>query len=136
MISGFENRSPKLVVVGLLKNAVGEVLVSQRHESQPFPLQWEFPGGKVEWGESPQEALIRELQEEIGVRITIKSIYEVVFHRYPEFDVLMLVYLCHTPDIPHAIDVKQIRWVLPNQLLQLDILPADAPIIEKLIRNA
>jgi len=125
-------RPRKLVVAALIHDAHGRVLLTQRREDQPMPLYWEFPGGKIEAGESPEEALIREIREELGIEITIGAIYEVLFHRYPEFDLLMLVYACAADDPPRAVEVKALAFVEPARLGDYRILPADAPLIRRL----
>src|ERR1044071_5108457 len=86
-------RPRKLVVAGLLARD-GRVLVTQRRADQALPLQWELPGGKVEPGEAPVAALARELREELGVETAVGRIWDVLFHAYPEFDLVMLVYAC------------------------------------------
>lgn len=130
-------RPRKLVVAGLLRDA-DAVLISQRRADQAMPLMWELPGGKVEPGESPEEALRRELAEELGITARIGSVYEAIFHRYPEFDLMMLVYDC-TVDAgppPSAREVAQIAWVRPHDLGSYPILPADLPLVARLQREA
>ena len=125
-------RARKLVVAALIHDAHGRVLLTQRREDQPMPLYWEFPGGKIEAGESPEEALIREIREELGIEIAVGAIYEVLFHRYPDFDLLMLVYACSTKDAPRAVEVRALAFVEPRRLLDYKILPADEPLILRL----
>jgi uncharacterized protein len=125
-------RPRKLVVAGLCRNTGGEIFLSQRRADQAMPLLWEFPGGKVEPGELPEEALRRELHEELGVEASIGPIFEVIGHRYPEFDLLMLVYRCTFDREPVAKEVAQVRWVAPADLLSYAILPADAPLVARL----
>ena len=125
-------RARKLVVAALIHDAHGRILLTQRREDQPMPLYWEFPGGKIEAGESPEQALVREIREELGIEITIGAIYEVLFHRYPEFDLLMLVYACAADDPPRAVEVKAFAFVEPARLGDYMILPADAPLIRRL----
>ena len=122
----------KLVVAGLLFNAEKQILLSQRRPDQEFPGYWEFPGGKIEPGESPEEALIRELQEELGINAQILHIYEVIYHRYENFDVLMLFYLCSTQETPIAKEVAQVKWVCINELTQYQLLAADQPLVKRL----
>ena len=131
-----ENRVRKLVVAGLIVGDDRRVLISQRRADQVLPLQWEFPGGKVEPGESPVAALIRELREELGVEVMVGKIWDVMFHAYPTFDVVMLVYACrlHAGAIPRAIEVANIAWVANDELPGAwDILPADRPLVERLV---
>ncbi len=125
----------KLVVAGLIIGDDGRVLITQRRADQALPLQWEFPGGKVEAGESPVAALARELREEIGVEVAVGRIWEVLFHAYPDFDLVMLVYPCRITDgEPHPVEVADLAWIEPAALPgDFDILPADRPLVDRLI---
>jgi 8-oxo-dGTP diphosphatase len=126
-------RERKLVVAGLILGD-GEVLITQRRADQPLPLQWEFPGGKVEAGEAPVAALVRELREEIGVGVAVGRIWDVLFHAYPAFDLVMLVYACRVVEgEPRAVEVADLRWLAPAELPAWDILPADKPLVERLV---
>jgi 8-oxo-dGTP diphosphatase len=130
-----EPRPRKIVVAALIRDAAGRVLVSQRRADQPMPLYWELPGGKLEPGEAPGEALRRELAEELGVTAGVGAIWDVVFHRYPDFDLLMLVYECELGpgEAARPCEVAAVRWALPDELRELRILPADAPLVERLV---
>ena len=128
-----ETRDRKLVVAGLILGE-GQVLITQRRADQALPLQWEFPGGKVEPGEAPVAALVRELREEIGVEVAVGRIWDVLFHAYPAFDLVMLVYACRITDgEPRAVEVADLRWLPPGELPAWDILPADKPLVERLV---
>jgi 8-oxo-dGTP diphosphatase len=125
-------RARKLVVAALVREA-GRVLMSRRRSDQAMPNLWEFPGGKVEPGEHPEAALIREVREELGCDVEIDRIEEVVFHAYEEFDLYMLVYACRiTRGEPKAIEVAEAAWVEAKRLPELDLLPADYPLARKL----
>jgi len=128
-------RPRKLVVAGLIIGADRRVLITQRRADQALPLQWEFPGGKVEPGEAPVAALARELAEELGVRVTVGRIWDVLFHAYPDFDLVMLVYACRLApgSEPRAVEVADLAWVAADELPGAwDILPADRPLVERL----
>ena len=129
-----EPRKRTLVVAGLLADDAGRVLISQRRADQALPLQWEFPGGKVEAGEAPVAALARELAEELGVVVEVGRIWDVLFHAYPAFDLVMLVYACKiVAGEARAVEVADVAWVPPGQLPAWDILPADRPLVARLV---
>jgi 8-oxo-dGTP diphosphatase len=133
-----EPRARKLVVAGLIVGDDRRVLITQRRADQALPLQWELPGGKVEPGESPTDALARELAEELGVTAEVGRIWDVLFHAYPAFDLVMLVYACRLApgSVPRAVEVADLAWVATNELPgEWDILPADRPLIERLCRE-
>jgi 8-oxo-dGTP diphosphatase len=112
----------------------GRVLITQRRADQALPLQWEFPGGKVEPGEAPTAALERELMEEIGVTVEVGRIWDVLFHAYPAFDLVMLVYACRiVAGEPRAVEVADVVWVPVAELGAWDILPADRPLVDRLV---
>ncbi len=128
-------RLRKLVVAGLVIRD-GRVLITQRTAAQSLALKWEFPGGKVEAGEAPVDALIRELGEEIGVTVRVGRVWDVLFHVYPEFDLVMLVYPCAiTPagDEPRTVEVADVVWALPGELAGWEILAADRPLVDRLV---
>lgn len=130
-------RERKLVVAGLILGGDGRILITQRRADQALGLHWEFPGGKVEPGEAPAAALVRELQEEIGVTVAVGGIWDVLFHAYPAFDLVMLVYACRIVDgEPRAVEVADLAWVAPGDLAAWDILPADRPLVERLGRES
>jgi 8-oxo-dGTP diphosphatase len=126
------DRKRTLVVAGLIvRDAL--VLITQRTAEQALPLQWEFPGGKVEPGEAPVAALVRELREELGIGVAVGKVWEVLFHAYPTFDLVMLVYVCTIVEgEPAAIQVKNLAWVPPRGLCGWDILAADHPLVVRL----
>ena len=126
-------RTRKLVVAGLLVKG-DRILLTQRTKDQSMPLKWEFPGGKIEPGESPEQALVRELGEELGVEVVVGSIFEVVSHAYHDFDLLMLVYPCKLVGNaqPTCREVADLRWLEPSELGDYDILAADAPLVGRL----
>ena len=127
-------RRRTLVVAGLIADDAGRVLITQRRADQALPLQWELPGGKVEPGEAPTAALVRELAEELGVAVEVGRVWDVLFHPYPAFDLVMLVYRCRIQGgaAPRAVEVADLRWVAPEDAVNHDILPADRPLVERL----
>ena len=128
-----EPRKRTLVVAGIITRDA-QILISQRRADQALPLQWEFPGGKVEPGEAPVAALVRELAEEIGVEVEVGRIWDVLFHAYPAFDLVMLVYPCRiVGGEPRAVEVADVAWAFPPDLPRWDILPADQPLVQRLV---
>jgi 8-oxo-dGTP diphosphatase len=127
------NRPRKLVMAGLLERD-GAFLLARRPEGAHLAGLWEFPGGKLEAGESPEQCLARELREELGLEAKVGEVFMVVFHRYDDFDLLMLLYRCEAgPACPQALGCSEWRWVRPSEMGALEFPPADGPIVEKLL---
>jgi 8-oxo-dGTP diphosphatase len=125
-----------LVVAALIEER-GRILLSRRRPDQSLPNCWEFPGGKVEPGESPESALVREIEEELGCRVAVGAIFEVVFHAYPDLDLYMLVYRCQiTAGVPVPRQVAAVDWFDPRVIPTLSLPPADYPLAERLAREA
>jgi 8-oxo-dGTP diphosphatase len=129
-------RTRKLVVAALCRDAHGRILLTQRRHDQPMPLLWEFPGGKVEPGEAPVDALGREIVEELGCQARVGRIDEVVFHAYADFDLYMLVYAVTLVGEPRAVEVADLRWVPPAELTSFEVLPADVALVRRLADEA
>ena len=123
---------PLLVTAAVIFNG-DRVLITRRPDDKRHPGFWEFPGGKIDPGESPEVALCREIREELEADIMVEEIFEVVFFRYDWGPVLILAYRCRllTKTI-HDIGVAEHRWVHPEELADFSILPADQPIINRL----
>lgn len=124
---------PLLVTAAVILDG-GKILITRRPEGKRHPGLWEFPGGKVDPGESPEEALRRELREELDADVQVLKIFEVVFHRYEWGPVLILAYSCRllTSSVRN-LEVAEHRWIHPAELSEFSILPADQPIIDRLI---
>jgi 8-oxo-dGTP diphosphatase len=124
--------SPLLVTAAIILEQ-GRVLLTQRPDDGRHAGFWEFPGGKIDPGESPEQALAREIEEELGVSVTVGRIYEVVYFRYKWGPVLILAYLCRiTCGVIRNLEVAAHRWVEPAELSTFRILPADLPILKRL----
>ena len=125
-------RDTVLVAAGVLERE-GRILAARRKRGSHLEGHWEFPGGKLEPGESPEDCLVRELAEEIGVQVQPREILEVVFHRYPEKSVLLLFYRCDLLEgEPEPIECDEVRWVALADLPALDWAPADIPFVRRL----
>ena len=121
-----------LVAAAALVDVDGRVLICQRPEGKPLAGLWEFPGGKVEAGETPEACLIRELEEELSITVTHACLAPFVFasHEYESFHLLMPLYLCRrwegqVTNRHHA----AITWVRPSKLTDYPMPPADAPLV-------
>ena len=127
----------KLLVVAAcaLVDADGRVLIAERPAGRTMAGLWEFPGGKVEAGERPEETLIRELKEELGIVVKEACLAPLTFasHTYPEFHLLMPLYVCRRWEgIATAQEGQRLAWVRPNRLEEYPMPPADLPLISHL----
>ena len=121
-----------LVAAAALVDADGRVLICQRPEGKQLAGLWEFPGGKVEAGETPEACLIRELEEELGITVTHACLAPFVFasHSYESFHLLMPLYLVRRWEgRPTAHEHKALAWVKPNNLTDYPMPPADGPLV-------
>jgi 8-oxo-dGTP diphosphatase len=121
-----------LVVACALVDADGRVLVAQRPEGKPLAGLWEFPGGKLMAGETPEAALVRELEEELGVVTEPPCLAPLTFasHAYPAFHLLMPLYVCRVwQGDPQPREAQALRWVRPRTLRDLPMPAADLPLI-------
>lgn len=110
-----------------------KVLLTRRPEHKVHGGLWEFPGGKIDPGEGPEEALCREIREELDAEVCVDGIFEVAFYRYDWGPVLILAYSCQLlTKTLSDIGVAEHRWVHPRDLKEFTILPADQPIIARL----
>ena len=124
-----------LVAACALIDADGRVLIAQRPASKNMAGLWEFPGGKLEAGEGPEQALIRELHEELGITVKEDCLAPFTFasHTYPEFQLLMPLYVCRKWEgLPCAHHHRALKWVFPKDLNRHPMPPADLPLIPML----
>jgi 8-oxo-dGTP diphosphatase len=125
-----------LVAACALIDADGRVLLARRPEGKPMAGLWEFPGGKVETGERPEDTLIRELAEELGITVREPCLAPLTFasHSYPDFHLLMPLYVCRRWEgMVTAKEGQALAWVRPNRLRDYPMPPADEPLVSHLI---
>ncbi len=125
-----------LVAACALVDADGRVLVAERPEGKAMAGLWEFPGGKVEPGERPEDTLVRELEEELSVTVTPPCLAPLTFasHGYDDFHLLMPLFVCRRwegPVMPR--EGQRIRWMRANRLRELPMPAADDPLIPHLV---
>jgi len=124
-----------LVVAGALVDADGRVLIARRPEGKAMAGLWEFPGGKVAAGETPEAALVREFEEELGIDTRESCLAPIAFasHRYDDFHLLMPLYVCRVwKGTPAALEGQELAWVRPPRLSDYAMPPADAPLVAML----
>ncbi len=125
-----------LVAACALVDADGRVLIAQRPEGKSMAGLWEFPGGKIEGNETPEETIIRELREELGIDVTQACLAPLSFasHAYADFHLLMPLYICRRWEgLVEPLENQQLAWVRPQRLRDYAMPPADAPLIAPLI---
>lgn len=125
----------KIVTAALLYQN-GKYLLCQRGENDPLALKWEFPGGKLEEGETPEACLVREIKEELGLDIEVTDHFCDTFYRYATGEILLKVYRIQVTGGEMELIVHHAaEWVQPERLLEYDLLPADVEIAEKIRRE-
>ena len=127
------------VVAAALINLDGEVLVQKRAADRSMAGLWEFPGGKIEPNERPENALVRELYEELGILVIADDLAPLSFASAPlgEQHLLLLLYVCRKwQGIPVALDAAAIQWSSINALQYLEMPPADVPLVKALLEHA
>lgn len=130
------SEKPLLLVAAVaLIDIDGRILLAQRPPGKPMAGLWEFPGGKVHTGETPESALVRELKEELGIDVAESCLGPFVFasHGYPDFHLLMPLYFCRKwKGTPAPQEGQALKWVRPAALKDYPMPPADAPLIPML----
>lgn len=128
-------RPPVPVVCAVIADAAGRVLLAQRPAHKHLGLKWEFPGGKVEPGEAPEAALVRELREELGCEVAALRALPRFTHDYGAVTIAMIPFRCTlapgSPP-PHAHEHVALAWVAPGDVRAYDLAPADWPVVAAL----
>jgi 8-oxo-dGTP diphosphatase len=126
-----------LVAACALVDADGRVLIAQRPAGKAMAGLWEFPGGKIEPGEPPEQSLVRELKEELGIVVNVDCLAPLTFasHAYPDFHLLMPLYVCRRWEgMVRALEGQKIAWARPNRLRDYPMPPADEPLVSHLMQ--
>ena len=113
-----------------------KILICRRPANKARALLWEFPGGKVEAGETKQQALVRECREELGITVVPGSVYYEVTHTYPDITIHLTLFNCTTQDEPQRLEHSELAWVLPQSVTAYDFCPADKAIVAKIAAQA
>ena len=125
-----------LVAACALVDADGRVLLAQRPPNKPMPGLWEFPGGKVEANERPEDTLVRELREELNIVVSEPCLAPLTFasHLYPDFHLLMPLYVCRRWEgTVEPLEGQALAWVKPNRMREYKMPPADEPLVAHLM---
>lgn len=134
--TGAEGARPVLLVAAVaLIDEDGRILLARRPEGKPMAGLWEFPGGKVHDGETPEACLIRELKEELGIDVSASCLGPFTFasHAYDDFHLLMPLYLCRVWEgIAKPLEGQTLKWVRPEALADYPMPPADKPLVAML----
>ena len=126
-----------LVAACALVDADARVLIAQRPPGKRMAGLWEFPGGKIEAGERPEQTLIRELKEELGIAVDVACLAPLSFasHAYSDFHLLMPLYVCRRwQGTVRPLEGQKVAWVRPNRLRDYPMPPADEPLISHLMQ--
>ena len=121
------------IAIGILRNTENEVLLGKRMKGKNLKGYWEFPGGKIKPNETPEEALFREFQEELGVEIGRSKKMESISYQYDQYDVLLMPFkIIDYVGNPAGLEGQELMWCATDQLKEIEILPADQSLVEKL----
>jgi 8-oxo-dGTP diphosphatase len=124
------------VTCAVIRNEDNEVLVVQRGEKTDHPFKWEFPGGKVDSGESDEDCIIREIKEELFIDVVIVSRMEEVFHNYGKKQILLVPFICDTlDDLPMLAEHIAFRWIEPEELMKVDFSEADITVAANYLKT-
>lgn len=122
-----------LIVAAAIVLNQNKVLIAQRKEGSNMEFKWEFPGGKMEENETPEQCLIREIKEELNMEIEPIEIYKVIRHRHKDKDILLLAYICNfIGGEGRPIECNDFRWIEKEELDDYEYTPADITVVEKL----
>ena len=120
-------------VVAALVWRDGKILICRRPADKARALLWEFPGGKVEAGETKQQALVRECREEVAFEVVPASVFCEVTHTYPDITIHLTLFNCTAKGEPQQLEHAALEWVQPQDVTAYDFCPADKVIVEKLV---
>jgi 8-oxo-dGTP diphosphatase len=124
------------IVTAAIIEKDNRLLIAQREGGSHMEYKWEFPGGKLEPGETPEECIVREIKEELDMKIEVLDIYKVVQFKYMEKDILLLAYKCRLLEGEgKTIECNDFRWVKRDELNNFDFVPADVAIVEKILKD-
>lgn len=124
------------IAVGIIRNDAGEIYITQRAADAHMANKWEFPGGKIEAGETAEEAMIRELEEEVGITASAPKLFDKLEYAFPDRHITLWFWLVENwQGEPWGKEGQPGRWVAQNALIADEFPPANAPVIEKLIQT-
>lgn len=124
------------IAVGIIRNDAGEIYITQRAADAHMANKWEFPGGKIEAGETAEEAMIRELEEEVGITASEPQLFDKLEYEFPDRHITLWFWLVENwLGEPWGKEGQPGRWVAQSALVAEEFPPANAPIIEKLVQT-
>lgn len=123
-------------VVAALLRRDNRFLICQRPSHKARPLQWEFVGGKVEPGETLQQALIRECREELDITVAVQDVFTQVIHEYPDISIRLTLLSCTLPEgEPKLLEHVAMAWITPDQIPDFDFCPADRQMLDSILHR-